>query len=102
MLEKIYRPLVIFLLFAIAGLLVIQALPPAVMEVSPECQAARNRLALTAELDIPVMSEYSEAVYNSAENINQQIFLATEFNFVSLQIIANQQSAILEWLASCN
>lgn len=102
--EKTYRLLIILLL---AGLVVINgiaAFSPA-KPVQPECQQALDEaLALTQKTSSQLStmsSAYEDAVYDRAENINQQTFLALETQFSLSQLALRYSSAMLDIEAKC-
>lgn len=101
LLFKIYQPAILALLTAI---LIMQIITLATEGRSSECKAAIE-YAQTIIQEQPatnMVSEYQSAVYDGgADNINQQIFLANEFNFMTLQKIDMQQGALLNITASC-
>lgn len=98
--DKIYRPIILVLLVALVSLLAIQTVT-SLSGPSDDCLSARNNAQTILSLSIPLITEYESAVYDRAENINQQQFMATEFSFMTLQIIARQNESIIELLASC-
>jgi len=98
--DKIYRPIVLVLMIALVSLLAIQTVP-SLSAPSDDCLSARNNTKEILNLSIPLLTEYESAVYDRAENINQQQFLAAEFSFMTLQLIAKQNEAIIELLAAC-
>jgi len=107
--EKVYRPLVLIMLFLI---LVAQIVIPAltimyVVETpSNDClaaiAAADSLLQSQASIVNNLMDNYEEAVYKRAENLPQQQFLATENQFFALQLIALQNSVLLKLTTACH
>lgn len=100
MMAKIFRPALLALL---AGILILQIIGLAASGKSSECKAAleyAQTLSETMATD-SLASDYQSAVYSKAENINQQLFLSNEFNFLTLQKIQLQQAALLSISAAC-
>ena len=100
MTDKFYRPIILVLLVALVSLLAVQTVT-SFSSPSDDCLSARNNAQTILNLSIPLITEYETAVYDRAENINQQQFLATEFSFITLQVIARQNESIIELLTSC-
>lgn len=100
--EKIYKPLVIVLLAAVVGL---QAFALFVPRVTPECQEAldyADRVANSiSEVMLSSLSSYENAVYERADNINQQTFLALEETYIIQQSAAHIQYAQLRVMVAC-
>ncbi len=100
-----YHILVLLLLLGILGAVVFglfyQSLP------SFECKAAIERANLVVENQIAILddqrSEYSYAVYDNpdVETIYQQTFLANEYQFYALNLIAMQNSVLLDVTTNC-
>jgi len=98
LMTKIFRPAILLLLVAI---LVMQVVSLTSTTTSADCKAAIET-ASAASADLPSLtSEYESGVYGRAENINQQILLANEFNFLALQQITLQQQALLLVTSAC-
>jgi hypothetical protein len=94
-----FATIVVFLMLiaALLGALAYSALVP---QVSPECLAAIEAAnSLPARGDI--LTEYNTAVYDRAENINQQIFMANEYQVMLLAIISEQQAALVNMTTAC-
>ena len=100
MADNIYRPLIVVLLLVLVGVLALQTIP-VFFRLSSACNAARVQAKAVTALGIPLITEYEAAVYDKAENINQQQFLAVEYSFVTLQVIAEQNEAIIGLLTAC-
>ncbi len=107
--EKTYRYLVVGLLAVIAIILALPILTPE--PVDPETGIDRCEIAVTkaealidinAEIIDLMFEEYEDAVYNRADNINQQNLLAQESQFLALNIMVQQLSALLNVSAHCS
>ena len=98
-LEKAYRPAVVILL----ALLVVSQF---VSMPSKNCQLAVKKAELLQQQTEKDMTkflvDYRDVVYNKADNINQQMFLAQEQTFFVLHKTMLVQSVIMETLAECN
>ncbi len=105
MLTKAYHAAVIVLLvIAVAilgyGQLKSPSTPSGCKDAIAKAEIVRNgQLNLITGLQ----DQYNNAVYHtdSVDNINKQIFMANEFEFNALQMIALQNSALLEIEANC-
>lgn len=100
MMTKIFRPALLVLL---SGILILQIVSLAASGKSSECKAALEyaQTLSTTMAGESLVTDYQESVYSKAENINQQLFLSNEFNFLTLQKIQLQQAALLNISAAC-
>jgi hypothetical protein len=105
MFEKIYRIAVILLLVvAVAILGYGQLLKPSTPSGCKDAIAKAETVTNSqASIISGLQSDYETAVYNTAsvDNINKQIFMANEYEFNAIQMIALQNSALLEIAANC-
>lgn len=101
--DKVYRPAVIILLLALVAIQVYQLIPkPApVVSIPQDCVTAAAGLDAILSIGAPSFSDYEEAAYNRAENINQQIFIANEYVFATLLSYSELQQAVIEWQIAC-
>jgi hypothetical protein len=97
-----FATIVVFLVLmtALLGALAYSALVPQVAQVSTECLAAieaADSLPTTGD----ILTEYQTAAYDTAENINQQIFFANEYQVMLLGIISEQQAVLVKMTTAC-
>lgn len=102
--DKVYRILVVFLLAVLA-------IAQGVSVYTTISQSAACSVAIEAasalqddlRFDIENMPDnYETDVYEKSDNINQQMFRAAEYQFFIQHIVAQQNAAILDVLATCN
>jgi cell division protein FtsL len=102
----IYRVLVLLLLAGIAIILSFSLFHKT--SLAPDCEAAitKAQIIITSQSSIisDLQSSYQNAVYNNSKvtTIVQQTFLANEFEFNALQMIAMQNAALLEISTACH
>jgi hypothetical protein len=102
----IYHALTLVLLSGIALILAFGLFRKA--SLTPECQAAitKANVIITGQSDIiqGLQSSYEKDVYNNSkvETIQQQTFLANEYEFTALQMIAIQNAALLDITTTCH
>jgi hypothetical protein len=81
--DKLYRIAVILLLAGILGLLAYGLFKPSLTDECREAILDSKHEASVARSDISsLMNNYESEVYDRADNINQQLFLATEHIFL--------------------
>jgi hypothetical protein len=100
-----YRVLVILLLL---GLLALQAFNQFNKSaLTSACQVAIEKANIVISKQNALLSSqlnnYDKAVYKTAsvDNINKQIFMANEFEFTALNMIAMQNAALLDVTTNC-
>ena len=102
----LYRVLTLVLLLGIALILVFGLFRKSSLTL--ECQAAitkANAVIISQNnIILNMQSDYKNAVYESPEvtTIMQQTFLANEFEFTALQVIALQNAALLDIMTTCH
>ena len=103
--EKSYRTAVVALLAIITLAQAYILFEGLATEVSEECQAAVAEANVILEdrtgQMLEQLSGYEEAVYERAQNISEQTFLAAEFQFIALQSLALEHSALVNITAKC-
>jgi hypothetical protein len=101
-----YRALVLFLLLSISMILTFGLFHKA--SLTPQCQAAINKanIVITSQNSLVqgLQSSYEKDVYNNPKvtTIVQQTFLANEYQFTALQMIAMQNAALLDITTTCH
>jgi hypothetical protein len=100
--DKTYRILVVALL---ALLVVTQLVGISGFVRSPACSksiAAASEVSTTAATALSSMSgSYATDAYTKAANVNQQIFTANEYQWLTEILIAKQSQAILGIAIAC-
>jgi hypothetical protein len=99
----IYRVLTLLLLTGIVLLLALSLFHKT--SLTPECEAAiaKAQNVITSQSYIDLSDKYVQAVYKDSKvtTITQQTFLANEFEFDTLDMLAIQNSALLEITIAC-
>jgi hypothetical protein len=105
MFEKIYRISVLILLIVIVailgyGQLVSPSTPSGCKNAIAKAEVITNN---QSSIITGMQNDFSTAVYDtpSVDNIYKQIFTANEYEFNALQMIALQNSALLEIASNC-
>lgn len=96
---KIYQPAILVLL---ASILIMQIVSLVSGGISKECETAiASARTVIASQPLNMVADYKSAAYDKAENINQQIFISNEYNFLTLQELNQQQQALLKISSAC-
>jgi hypothetical protein len=69
---------------------------------SEECILARQLAVSSSQLNLNFMDDYEDTVYGpGVDNINQQIFRVSEYQYMALEKLALHQQALLRVITEC-
>lgn len=104
MFEKIYRAAVVLLLAAILGIQAYAQFKPQPKPTEACVNAIQEAHTTATKVQIVLdktFEQYESDVYKKADNINQQIFMVSEYNYIIQTNLIQLQLALIEYQTAC-
>jgi hypothetical protein len=103
MFEKISRVIIILLLAGILGVQVFTVINKP--QPSKDCLAAIDEAAMMIDTMKgeagDTLTQYQTAAYDTAKNINQQIFMANEYSLINITLMTEYTESLLKVQTAC-